>query len=137
MTRIDVEAAGGVVLREVGSATQVLVVHRPRHRDWSLPKGKLDPGEDHPTAARREVAEETGVDAELDAELPEVRYEVPSGHKRVRWYRMRPVDGGPSPDRAPDGEVDEVRWVPVADAPALLSYDHDRTTLAAALGADR
>ncbi|MCC5948323.1 MAG: NUDIX hydrolase [Nitriliruptoraceae bacterium] len=127
-----IEAAGGVVLRSREGTMQVLVVHRVRHEDWSLPKGKLDPGEDHQTAAVREVAEETGVRAVLGAELPEVRYEVPAGPKRVRWWTMA-VEGGDPAEREPDGEVDEARWVPIAEAPGLLTYPQDRHTLQAAL----
>ena len=55
-----VRAAGGVLWREVDGEVRVAVVHRPRYDDWSLPKGKLDPGELEVAAAVREVEEETG-----------------------------------------------------------------------------
>ncbi len=127
-----IEAAGGVVLRARDGRMQVLVVHRVRHDDWSLPKGKLDPGEDHEQAAVREVEEETGVRATLGAELPEVRYEVPAGPKRVRWWTMAVVDGDPA-DHQPDGEVDEARWLDVTDAAGTMTYPQDHATLTAAL----
>ncbi len=130
-----VEAAGGVVLRTAGDDEQdveVLVIHRVRYDDWSLPKGKLDPGEDAATAAVREVEEETGVRAELGGALDSVTYEVPAGPKLVHWFRMRPLGGDPS-ERAADGEVDVARWIPVTEAPSLLTYGHDLHVLAQAL----
>lgn len=105
---------------------RVAVVHRPRHADWSLPKGKLDRGETFEEAALREVQEETGVVAALGEELPEVRYEVRGRPKVVRWWRMEVVEEGPF---AADDEVDELRWCTLEEARALLTYDHDRDLL--------
>ena len=59
-----VQAAGGVVWRRRDDQIQVLLVHRPKYDDWSLPKGKLEPGETHQEAALREVREETGLRCE-------------------------------------------------------------------------
>lgn len=122
-----IEAAGGVVWRRSGTgATEVLLVHRPRYDDWSLPKGKLDPREAAEAAALREVEEETGLRCRLGRELPAVRYVDRNGRaKRVRYWAMEPVSGA----FAPGDEVDEVRWLPVDDAAALLSYDRDRAVL--------
>ena len=117
-------AAGGVVLQPGPRGVEVLVVHRVRHGDWSLPKGKLDPGEAAVTAAVREVAEETGIRAAVEEELPSVIYPIPTGTKHVRWWRMRPVGGDPA-QRTPDGEVDDARFVPVEEARQLLTYAHD------------
>lgn len=137
-----IEAAGGVVLRarspggqgDHGDAMEVLVVHRPAYDDWSLPKGKLDPGEDAATAAVREVAEETGVSARVGDELPSIHYEVRGRPKRVRWFRMVPISGDPA-TRPPDGEVDLARWVPSDEARTLLTYGPDRDLLLTALEA--
>lgn len=128
-----IEAAGGVVWR-IGSdgRLEIVVVHRPRFDDWSLPKGKLDDGESHREAARREVAEETGLRCRLDDELPSVRYRDPRGRpKRVRYWLMEPVEGRLTAAGAPE-EVDRVRWVRAGPAAALLTYDLDRTVLRAA-----
>jgi len=128
-----VAAAGGVVLRTVGEAdVEVLVIHRVRYDDWSLPKGKLDPGEDAATAAVREVEEETGVVAQIGTELDSVTYRVRAGPKHVRWFRMHPIDGDPA-ERTADGEVDVARWLPVTEARSLLTYGHDLHVLAQAL----
>lgn len=125
-----VQAAGCVVWRPRGDEVEVLVVHRPPpHDDWSLPKGKLHRGEDHRDAALRETHEETGVRGHLGEELIEVRYETPRGEdKRVRWWAMRAVsdDGFTAND-----EIDGLRWVPLAEADGLVTWDSDRRVLAA------
>jgi 8-oxo-dGTP pyrophosphatase MutT (NUDIX family) len=120
-----IEAAGGVVMRD----GQLALVHRPRYDDWTLPKGKLDPGESFEDAALREVAEETGLLARLARELPDVEYEVRGRPKVVRYWLMEVEDETPF---VPGEEVDEVRWVDPAEALSLLTYDRDREVLAAA-----
>ena len=127
-----IEAAGGVVLRGDGDDVEVLVVHRVRHQDWSLPKGKLDPGEEAQAAAVREVEEETGVRCAPGPELPDSIYPIPGDLKHVRWFLMNAVSGDPK-HREPDREVDDVRWVPVHEAPDLLTYDRDVSLLRRAL----
>jgi 8-oxo-dGTP diphosphatase len=114
-----VHAAGGVVLRD----GRVAVVHRPRYDDWSLPKGKLDPGESFEEAALREVEEETGLRCRLIRELPTVSYVVRGRLKEVRYWAMEVEDETPF---VPNEEVDELRWVEPQEALALLSYDRDR-----------
>jgi 8-oxo-dGTP diphosphatase len=124
-----IEAAGGVVWRDAGDgAVDVLLVHRPRYDDWTLPKGKLEPGEAPEDAARREVEEETGLRCTLGGELPAVRYVDHHGRrKRARYWAMQVVDGSFTPNH----EVDELRWVPVDDVGALLTYEHDAAVVAA------
>ena len=120
-----IRAAGGVVVRG-SDKREFLVVHRPHRSDWSFPKGHLDPGEPDEVAARREVLEETGVTAEIVADLGEQRYELPDGRpKGVRFFLMRAVEVGADSD----GEVDEMRWLRSAEAGELLSYDTDRAAL--------
>jgi 8-oxo-dGTP diphosphatase len=121
----QVKASGGVVWRRgPGGELELVVVHRPRYDDWSLPKGKLDPGESWEDAALREVEEEVGLRCRLGPELPPVRYRDNKGRdKAVRYWLMQP-DGGAA-SFTPNDEVDEMRWVDVAAAAALLSYPHD------------
>jgi ADP-ribose pyrophosphatase YjhB (NUDIX family) len=119
-----IRAAGGIVVEN----GRVLLVHRPRYDDWSLPKGKLEAGESWEQAALREVEEETGVECELGAYAGTARYEVAGAPKEVRYYLMTPAGRA----RA-QNEVDEVRWVPLAEAPELLTHERDRLVLQQAL----
>jgi 8-oxo-dGTP diphosphatase len=121
-----VEAAGGVVL---GSRGRVALVHRPKYDDWSLPKGKLDPGESFEQAALREVEEETGLRARLVRELPSVQYRDNKDRPKVVRYWLMEVEHDPG--FAPNDEVDELRWVPPDEALRLLTYDRDRDVLGA------
>ncbi len=125
-----VRSAGGVVWRGIGRGREVMLVHRDRYGDWTLPKGKLEPGEAVLAAAVREVLEETGVTAVPQLRLPTVEYltGTPGELKSVDFWSMRVVtDAG----RESDHEVSEARWVPVGDAPAMLTYSHDRGVLRA------
>lgn len=124
-----IEAAGGVVWRTSAKGhLKVLLVHRPRYDDWTLPKGKLDPGETAKAAARREVGEETGLRCRLGAPLPSVRY-TDRHHraKRVRYWAMEVLDG----EFEPNEEVDAVAWLRVPAAIERLTYAHDRPVLEA------
>jgi 8-oxo-dGTP diphosphatase len=124
-----VRAAGGVVWRPgPDGEAEFAVVHRPRYDDWSLPKGKLDPGEHPLAAAVREVVEETGASAVPQMRLPTIRYALPGGgEKRVEYWAMRCREVA---QRQPDEEVDLVAWLPRAQARDRLTYDHDRAVLA-------
>jgi 8-oxo-dGTP diphosphatase len=118
-----IEAAGGVLVRD----GQVALVHRPRYDDWTLPKGKLDPGESFEEAAVREVHEETGIRARLVRELPTTNYEVKGRQKIVRYWLMEVDDDSPF---VANDETDELRWVPLDEALRLLTYDRDRDVVA-------
>jgi 8-oxo-dGTP diphosphatase len=120
----EVRAAGGVVLDPEG---RVALVHRPRYDDWTLPKGKLDRGESFEDAALREVEEETGLRCRLVRELPSSEYRDPKGRSKLVRYWLMEVEHDPG--FVPNNEVDELRWVPVEEAPALLTYARDAEIL--------
>jgi 8-oxo-dGTP diphosphatase len=126
----EVLAAGGVVVRDAGPESRIVVIHRPKYGDWTLPKGKLDPGEGFEQAALREVEEETGLRCELGRELGSVSYSDRKGRsKLVRYWLMRPLGG----EFEPNDEVDELRWLDRQDAGEVLTYDHDVELVSAAL----
>ena len=127
MTEI-VHASGGVITRSgQDGEPEVLLVHRPRYDDWSLPKGKLVAGESDERCALREVEEETGLVCELGVELASSEYIDTRGRpKVVRFWAMTPLSGA----FLPHAEVDEARWLSLEEARALLSYDRDRLVLA-------
>ena len=132
-----IRAAGGVVWRPTSKhpqdegAVEIALIHRPRYDDWSIPKGKLAPGESDLEGAVREVLEETGLRVRVGRPLGEVRYmkSSPTGDSRpkvVRYWAMQADSGAFSPNR----EVDQLRWVTPAEAEGLLTHDHDRDVLA-------
>ena len=126
-------AAGGVVWRRDGDGgLEVVLVHRPRYDDWSLPKGKLDPGETDEQAALREVEEETSLVGVLGPELPTTTYVDRSGKtKRVRYWAMTVASGV----AAGANEVDAAEWVPIAEAAERITYERDVGVLRALPGA--
>jgi 8-oxo-dGTP diphosphatase len=124
-----IRAAGGVAWRPgPDGSPQVLLVHRKKYDDWSLPKGKIEPGEPLPVTAVREVLEEGGARLALGRRLGSVRYNVGGRPKRVHYWaaRVLSVDS-----RAiPNAEVDEVAWLPAERAVEKVSYPHDHGVLA-------
>ncbi|MCV7310122.1 NUDIX hydrolase [Mycobacterium paraffinicum] len=123
-----VYAAGAVLWRPTDSSNpglELAVIHRPRYDDWSLPKGKVDPGETAPVAAVREVCEETGQHAVLGRRLDMVSYPIEAGVKKVYYWAARSTGG----DFIPGNEVDELVWLPMPEALKKLSYSHDRKML--------
>lgn len=133
-----VHAAGALPWRERDGRLEVALIHRPRYKDWSWPKGKLDPGESLPAAACREVAEETGTPVVLGVPLPTLRYRMPDGaRKEVRYWAARVATDGDAAaldardlvQRAPLTEIDDVVWVSTATATDLLTRPTDRRPL--------
>jgi 8-oxo-dGTP diphosphatase len=122
-----VRAAGGVVWRRrSGPGFDVLLVHRPKYDDWTLPKGKAENDESDEECARREVEEETGLRCSLGPELESADYiDRHDRPKHVRYWAMKPLGG----TFTPNDEVDEARWVPLDVAVRLLSYQRDAEVL--------
>jgi 8-oxo-dGTP diphosphatase len=105
-----------------GIEPRLAVVHRPRYDDWSLPKGKVEPGELLPETAVREVREETGFSVDRGAFAGRYQYDVAAGPKSVFVWHMRAVDDV----SAPDDEVDALAWLPVDAALDRLTYALER-----------
>ncbi len=131
VTTPPVLAAGAVCWRLVAGTPRVLLVHRAAHKDFSLPKGKVDPGETLPETAVREIAEETGLGIILGAPLGTVEYQLPSGRDKVVYYWSAEID-----DHAlelakftANDEIAAVEWLPLDKARKRLTYEHDRDVI--------
>lgn len=124
-------AAGAVLWRgdvRDAASLEVACIHRPYYDDWSLAKGKLDPGESLVACAVREIREETGYTVRLGKLIGKTVYPIKHSTKVVYYWTGEVVGG----EFVPNNEVDELRWLPIDDAKALMSYDLDREVLAKA-----
>jgi len=129
-------SAGGVVYRGTGEDIEVVLASRRTRRGdlaWGLAKGGIEPGESREDAAVREVREETGLDATIEADLGDTKYiyvwEDVRIRKRVHFFLMRHV-GGDVDDR--DDEMEEIRWFPLERALKRAAYRGEREVLARA-----
>ncbi len=124
-------SAGGVVICDRDGALALAVI-RPRGRTvWALPKGHVDGGETLAEAAAREVLEETGLKVELDAPLGDIQYvyqfRAQRIFKQVHFFLFRCVGGEINQlDPGMRIEVEEARWIPLADAKKMLAYRGER-----------
>jgi len=124
-----VRAAGGILLRESRPGRyEVALVHRPVRGDWSLPKGKLDPGESYEDCALREVLEETGYRCRLLSFVGFTEYRDRRGRQKVVGYWVMEVLDG---EFTTSEEVDELEWLELDAAASILTYERDRELLAA------
>jgi 8-oxo-(d)GTP phosphatase len=123
-----IKAAGAVAWRPgPDGQPQILLVHRKKYDDWSLPKGKIEPGEPLAVTAVREVYEEGGTWLALGRRLGSVRYNVGGRPKRVHYWAARVT--GIDERAVPNGEVDQVEWLPVPRAIEQVSYPRDHGVL--------
>lgn len=126
-------AAGGVVFRGTRASPRVAVIHRKRYEDrdgapgdWTLPKGKLEPGERLVEAAQREVREETGCSTTVTGPACFSEYSVEGVPKVTVFFPMTFEDEVGTPDGT---EVRSVHWLSPEDALTRLTYDGERTVL--------
>jgi 8-oxo-(d)GTP phosphatase len=124
----EIRAAGVVVWRPAPDGPEVAVVHRPKYGDWTIPKGKIDPGEHVLLAAVREAAEETGQQVTLGRRLSASCYKVDGRPKRVDYWVGRCHD--PPGSFVPSHEVADLAWLPTAAAAERLTYERDVMILA-------
>ena len=118
-----IQAAGGLVWRNANGRKELLIIHRPKHDDWTLPKGKLEPGESWKEAALREVLEETVCQVEIENFAGCICYTPKDVPKIVLYWNMKLIDEG---NFKPNKEVDQIRWLKVDEALAILGYQSER-----------
>ena len=124
-------AAGAVLWRKIDNEVHVLVIHRTEHKDVSLPKGKVDPGETLPQTAVREIAEETGIKVTLGIPLGITEYKMPNGKNKIvhYWAAEATPQAIFKSKFVPNGEVAALEWLPMSIARAELSYTPDQDIL--------
>lgn len=125
MARTPILAAGGIVVRG-GRAPLIAVVQLRRRRDWMLPKGKLNRGENARSAARREVLEETGHSVSIHEFLGTISYDVGGRPKVVQFWRM---EANGQPVRELMHDVRAVAWLPLRAAIKKLSHPREQAFL--------
>jgi 8-oxo-dGTP pyrophosphatase MutT (NUDIX family)/phosphohistidine phosphatase SixA len=120
-------AAGAICWRVVKGKVRILLVHRTQHKDISLPKGKVDPGETLPETAVREIAEETGLVVGLGAPLGQVEYTIASGRPKIVYYWSAEVGKRAieASQFTPNDEISGIEWVSLNRARSILTYPHD------------
>jgi 8-oxo-dGTP diphosphatase len=121
-------AAGAVVWRNNSKGvTEIAVIHRPKYDDYSLPKGKIEPGESLITCAYREVFEETNLVTQFGPFLGDVEYFSPLGLKRVSYWAAKSI--GEENLFTPNSEVDKLEWLPINKAVDKVTSETDREIL--------
>ena len=120
-----VEAAGGVLWKQTSSGLKLAIIHRQRYDDWSLPKGKREPGERWETTALREVLEETGCQATLGEFIGSASYLInpQKTPKVVLFWNMHTKNEF---SFQPNDEVDRIKWVSPQKALKTLNYGEER-----------
>lgn len=128
---MTIYAAGVVCWREQDGKLELALVHREVYKDWGFPKGKLDPGEQLPQTAVREVREEAGFKVRLGRKLGVISYKVGDGlDKEVHYWASKVTAKAISKQKfLPNQEIAKVEWVTAKKALTLLSYEHDRNLL--------
>ena len=128
---MTIYAAGVVCWREQDGKLELALVHREVYKDWGFPKGKLDPGEQLPQTAVREVKEEAGFKVRLGRKLGVINYKVGDGlDKEVHYWASKVTAKAIAKQKfLPNQEIAKVEWVTAKKALTLLSYEHDRNLL--------
>ncbi|MFT4796144.1 MAG: 8-oxo-dGTP pyrophosphatase MutT (NUDIX family)/phosphohistidine phosphatase SixA [Aquiluna sp.] len=132
---MTVYAAGAVCWRMSKGEIELAIVFRTKHKDWTFPKGKVDPGELLPETAVREVEEEAGIRIRLGRKLAVIDYELDSGEtKEVHYWVSKVKDSAIAKSKfTANDEIEKVEWFTAKKAMKQLTYDHDRELLAKTL----
>jgi 8-oxo-dGTP diphosphatase len=126
-----IPCVGGVVHDERGRLLLVRRGHDPERGRWSVPGGRVEPGESDEVAVLREVLEETGLHADVVRPVGSVIRPAPGGGTfEIRDYLLRPREV-PAPAPVPGDDADDARWVTRAELHSLALVEGLRDALAA------
>jgi len=125
-----IQAAGGLLWRNSDQGREIAIIHRPHHNDWSLPKGKMNPGESWQATALREVWEETGYQVKLNSFAGSVAYTINGVAKVVLFWHMSLAKEG---DFKPNVEVDQLIWLSPIEALNKLNYAGEKSLIQKAM----
>ena len=128
-----IEAAGGVIWRKASSGIKIAIIHRQRYDDWSLPKGKREPGESWQETALREAQEETGCPVKLGTFIGSASYTINGGRPKIVLFWLMSARNKKDCKLQPNNEVDRVKWVSPDRAQKLLTYKDERAILREAI----
>jgi len=115
-----IRSAGGILTKNINDSEHILVIHRKRYDDWSLPKGKCLESETYEQAAIREIKEETGIDAEIVKHLKDIFYSAKGEKKITVYFLMKIINEN---EFIQNDETDMISWLRIDEALNLLSYD--------------
>ena len=115
-----IKSAGGILAKNINGLLHILVIHRNRYHDWSLPKGKCEPNETFEQTAIREIKEETGIDSEIVRHLKDIYYTVNGEEKITVYYLMKIIKEN---TYTQNDETNIIKWVSPEEALELLTYN--------------
>lgn len=127
-------AVGGVVYRRTPEGRIELLLIKKRGGFWTLPKGKIEPGEADHTAVVREISEETGIEGYVESDVLRVLYTIHKAGqprlKTVTYYLVRAYQGTLRPD--PKEQIQRVRWFAIDSALRRIRRERIREVVQAA-----
>jgi 8-oxo-dGTP pyrophosphatase MutT (NUDIX family) len=121
-------AAGGIVWDKSGEGRRVALVHREKYDDWSLPKGKPEPGEEIGETALREVQEELGIDVDFGPFAGTTHYPLRDGRTKVVLYWHMTRRAGESTFK-PNREIAAIDWLEVKEAIRKVTHEVEKELL--------
>jgi 8-oxo-dGTP pyrophosphatase MutT (NUDIX family) len=132
LTRVEETSSGGFVLAADGSPRVALIGRLSRNGriDWCVPKGHPEGDENLEQAAVREIAEETGLEAEILVNLGDIHYEFSAGNKliskTVHHFLMRQIGGALTVENDPQREAVDVQWFDIENLDSTLAHENER-----------
>ena len=123
---LNEKSCGALVYRKYHGNTEILLIKHINSGHWSFPKGHVENDETEVETAVREIKEETGIDVIIDQSFREIVTYSPrrDTHKEVVYFiaKAKNTDFTPQAD-----EIADIKWVEIARAASVLSFDNDKS----------